>query len=100
MDYSDYIPESGPSPAAVMKGLVEQALWKYTSVFLAQPFDVSKTILQVQLGKAGQKPISRLVDEDDRRRRPGKYRRDSYDVRKSATRVSGPALTFQTERFR
>lgn len=78
MDYSEYISESSPSPTAMMKGLVEQAIWKYTSVFLAQPFEVSKTILQVQVARQGQKQAARV--EDDMRRRPGNYRRDSYEV--------------------
>ena len=81
MDYSDYISDSGPSGTEVMKGLVEQALWKYTSVFLAQPFDVAKTVLQVQFAGQGQKPASRLVAENDMQRRPGNYRRGSYEVR-------------------
>ena len=80
IDYSDYISDSGTSPSEALKGLIEKALWKYTSVFLAQPFEVSKTILQVQLARAGQRPVSRLGDEDEMRRRPGNYRRESYHV--------------------
>ncbi|KAK4690934.1 hypothetical protein P7C71_g5962, partial [Lecanoromycetidae sp. Uapishka_2] len=34
MDYSEYISDSSPSPMAMMKGLVEQAIWKYTRVKL------------------------------------------------------------------
>ncbi len=80
MDYTDYISDSGSSPTEAIKGLVEKALWKYTSVFLAQPFDVSKTILQVQLARAGQRPVSSLGEEDEMRRRPGNYRPESYHV--------------------
>ena len=80
MDYSDYISDSGTSPTDALKGLVEKALWRYTSVFLAQPFEVSKILLQVQLARAGQRSVSRLGDEDEMRRRPGNYRRESYDV--------------------
>ena len=80
MDYSDYISDSGTSPTDALKGLVEKALWRYTSVFLAQPFEVSKIILQVQLARAGQRPVTRLGDEDEMRRRPGNYRRESYHV--------------------
>ena len=32
-----------------MKTLVDELLWKYTSVLMAQPFEVAKTILQVRL---------------------------------------------------
>jgi len=78
MDYSEFNSDSSPSPTAVLKGLMEQAIWKYTSVFLAQPFEVSKTILQVQDPRQGQKQAARV--EEDMRRRPGSYRRDSYEV--------------------
>lgn len=78
MDYTDYIPESSPSSTAVIKGLVEQAIWKYTSVFLAQPFEVAKTVLQVQAGSEAQKSLAKA---DDSRRRLGSHRRDSYGVR-------------------
>ena len=94
MDYSDYISDSGPSGTEVMKGLVEQALWKYTSVFLAQPFDVAKTVLQVQLAGQGQKPASRLVAEDDMRRRPGNYRRGSYEVRTRANHAKTVLIVY------
>ena len=49
MDYSDYLSDPSPSSTATVKALAEQALWKYTSVFLAQPFDVAKTLLQVRM---------------------------------------------------
>ena len=49
MDYSEYISDVSPSSSDIGKQLVEQALWKYTSVFLAQPFEVAKTVLQVQV---------------------------------------------------
>ncbi|KAF6233939.1 hypothetical protein HO173_007769 [Letharia columbiana] len=80
MDYTDYIPESSPSSTAVMKGLVEQAIWKYTSVFLAQPFEVAKTVLQVQAGSQVQKSIAKEAFVDDLHRRSGSYRRDSYEM--------------------
>lgn len=80
MDYTDYIPESSPSSTAVMKGLVEQAIWKYTSVFLAQPFEVAKTVLQVQAGSQVQKSLAKEAFVDDLHRRSGSYRRDSYEV--------------------
>jgi len=41
-----------PSVAEMGKKILDQALWKYTSVLLAQPFDVAKTILQVRLAAA------------------------------------------------
>ncbi|KAL8847127.1 MAG: hypothetical protein Q9221_007833 [Calogaya cf. arnoldii] len=58
MDYSDYLSDSSPSSTATIKALAEQALWKYTSVFLAQPFDLAKTLLQVRA--PGTAPPARL----------------------------------------
>lgn len=80
MDYTDYIPESSPSSSAIVKGLVEQAIWKYTSIFLAQPFEIAKTVLQVQAGSQPQKSLAKEAFADDIRRRPGSYRRDSSEM--------------------
>lgn len=80
MDYSEYLSESSPSPKDVAKQLVEQALWRYSSVFLAQPFEVAKTVLQVHAAPSGQMSISKAAFNEDMRRRPASYRRDSYDV--------------------
>ncbi|KAL8998907.1 MAG: hypothetical protein Q9169_002126 [Polycauliona sp. 2 TL-2023] len=59
MDYSDYLSEASPSSTATFKSLAEQAAWKYTSVFLAQPFDVAKTLLQVRAPGTGPPPKKR-----------------------------------------
>ena len=80
MDYSEYLSDSSPSPKDVVKQLVEQALWRYTSVFLAQPFEVAKTVLQVHAAQSGQRSISKSSFNEDMRRRPASYRGDSYDV--------------------
>lgn len=87
MDYTDYIPESSPSSTVIVKGLVEQAIWKYTSIFLAQPFDVAKTVLQVQAGGHLQKSLANEAFADDMRRRPGNYRRASPEVGKMAMKA-------------
>ena len=47
LDYSDYLSgSSSPSVKEVSKKLLDQALWKYTSVLVAQPFEVARTVLQ------------------------------------------------------
>lgn len=96
MDYTDYIPESSPSSTVILKALVEQAIWKYTSVFLAQPFEVAKTVLQVQAGTQAQKSQERGLFVDDMSRKPSVYRRDSYEVGSKATKL----LSFANERFK
>lgn len=90
MDYTDYMPESSPSSTAIMKGLVEQAIWKYTSVFLAQPFEVAKTVLQVQAGSQAPKPLVKETFAEDTRSRPGSYRLDSFEVRRQSSKFSIP----------
>ena len=80
MDYTEYLSDSSPSPADVIKRLLEQAVWKYTSVFLAQPFEVAKTVLQVQLPSSAQKVVSQASFPDGSRRRMPSYRNDSYEV--------------------
>lgn len=49
IDYESYIPErrdGGGGAADMAKRLVDQAIWNYTSVLLAQPFEVAKIVLQ------------------------------------------------------
>lgn len=48
IDYKDYLSEPSPSAIQTVKELLDELLWKYTSVLLAQPFEVAKTILQVR----------------------------------------------------
>ena len=86
MDYSEYLSDSSPSPKDVVKQLAEQAIWRYTSVLLAQPFEVAKAVLQVHAAQSGQKSISKSSFNEEMRRRPASYRRDSYDVIRSSTR--------------
>jgi hypothetical protein len=50
LDYSSFLNDGDSASVADMgRKILDQALWKYTSVLLAQPFDVAKTILQVRL---------------------------------------------------
>jgi fusion and transport protein UGO1 len=49
IDYESYIPDrqgDGSGVADMAKRLVDQAIWNYTSVLLAQPFEVAKIVLQ------------------------------------------------------
>ncbi|EXJ93983.1 hypothetical protein A1O1_02376 [Capronia coronata CBS 617.96] len=51
IDYSDYISDASPSIPGSIKSLLDQALWKYTSVVIAQPFEVAKLILQARIAQ-------------------------------------------------
>lgn len=47
LDYN-YMGDSQPTMVQNLKDLVDELLWKYTSVLMAQPFEVAKTILQTR----------------------------------------------------
>ncbi len=89
MDYSDYLSSSSPSAKDVVRQLAEQAVWKYTSIFLAQPFEVAKTVLQVHVAGSDPRFSTQAQVAERTRRRPEAYRdrdRDGqYDVRRFAS---------------
>ena len=67
-DYGDYLPDASPPVAELLKSLLDQGLWKYTSVLLAQPFELAKTILQVQ--DAGTVTEARGMEDERVTRKP------------------------------
>lgn len=79
MDYSEYL-EPSSSPSAFIQNLFEQVLWKYTSIFLAQPFEVAKIVLQVQLANSKQKTLPAADFTGPSRRRALTHRNDPYEV--------------------
>ncbi|KAI3396974.1 hypothetical protein diail_11374 [Diaporthe ilicicola] len=48
LDYKDYISDPSPSVVRCVKDVVDELIWKYSSVFLAQPFEAAKLLLQVR----------------------------------------------------
>jgi fusion and transport protein UGO1 len=77
IDYSDYVPESSLSTVNMIKELLDQALYKYTSVLLAQPFEVAKTVLQVRSQARGDGSIP-IAGTDDMREGTSNYRESGY----------------------
>lgn len=67
LDYSDYLSDASPSVIEVLKKLVDQGLWKYSSTLLAQPFDVAKIVLQIQ--DAGSVTDKDIKPEEDHKHR-------------------------------
>lgn len=69
LDYKDYIAEPSPSVVRSAKALIDDLLWRYTSVLMAQPFEVAKTILQVRLqddpGALGPNRLSETGAEEE-----------------------------------
>jgi len=49
IDYKNYIADPSPSAVKTVKDFLDELLWKYTSVLLAQPFEVAKTLMQVRV---------------------------------------------------
>lgn len=83
MDYSDYLSSSSPSAKDIVRQFAEQAVWKYTSVFLAQPFEVAKTVLQVHVARSDPRSSAQVQVAERTRRRPEAHpeREGQYDVR-------------------
>lgn len=75
IDYSNYVSEGSQSTLDMVKELLDQAMYKYMSVLLAQPFEVAKTVLQVrsQIDGDGSMPLANTEDM-----RPGSYRDPMY----------------------
>jgi len=52
LNYNDILGESASTTSKSLRSLADQALWKYSSVFMAQPFEVAKMVLQVKMGSS------------------------------------------------
>ncbi|KAH7353121.1 mitochondrial carrier domain-containing protein [Pyrenochaeta sp. MPI-SDFR-AT-0127] len=79
LDYDSYFPNSSPTVAEHAKKLLDQALWNYTSVLLAQPFEVAKTLLQIQEAR-GQLPGLKISGDDwGKRSRPESFASGKFE---------------------
>jgi fusion and transport protein UGO1 len=78
IDYSGYVSDSSRSTLETIRELLDQALYKYVSVLMAQPFEVAKTVLQVRSQAVGDGSIP-LVDTEDVQEHPSRYRDSVYD---------------------
>lgn len=78
LDYDSYFPDSSPSVADHAKKLLDQALWNYTSVLLAQPFEVAKTLLQVHQAQ-GQAPPGLRINGDEIKSRPNSFASGKFE---------------------
>lgn len=80
IDYKDYIAEPSPSVVQTIKELLDELLWKYTSVLMAQPFEVAKTIMQVRAqDDLGGLEAAAAAAADEARHRQANQRIDMYD---------------------
>jgi fusion and transport protein UGO1 len=79
LDYDSYFQDASPTVAGHAKKLLDQALWNYTSVLLAQPFEVAKTILQVQEAKSQLPGLSSSGDDWGKRSRPESFASGKFE---------------------
>jgi hypothetical protein len=80
LDYDSYFPETSPTVAGHAKRLLDQALWNYTSVLLAQPFEVAKTILQIHEASGQLPSLGKLKTEDwGSKSRPDSFHSGKYE---------------------
>ncbi|KAL1991933.1 hypothetical protein VTN49DRAFT_5241 [Thermomyces lanuginosus] len=70
LDYSDYI-DASPSVSDWFRDLLDRAVWRYSKVLMAQPFDVAKTILQIYV-------VPDSEDETTQSRRGRRLSRDNF----------------------
>lgn len=75
IDYADYVSDGSQSTLATIKEVLDQAMYKYMSVILAQPFDVAKTVLQVRSQAGGDSNM--IWDIEGGTREQGSSYRDS-----------------------
>ena len=75
LDYSDYIPDGSPSITGSFRSYLDQAIWKYSSVLMGQPFEVAKLILQARVAQEQDSdlPTSQTGSVDSSRQADGVY---------------------------
>lgn len=84
IDYSEYLSETSPSSAQSVQRWVNEALHKYMSILLSQPFDVAKMVLQVRSLENGDSTAPSTPTNNVKR--SSSYRDNRYDdVRKFNT---------------
>jgi fusion and transport protein UGO1 len=89
LEYKDYLGDASPSVVQNVKDLVEELMWKYTSVLMAQPFEVAKTILQVR-DQDENAALATHSELEAVRKRTSTYGSTIYDVRYATQRFACP----------
>jgi mitochondrial fusion and transport protein UGO1 len=95
IDYSDYLSDDSPSVTELIRSFLDDIFQKYSTILLAQPFEVAKVILQCQITESGEAAGAR---ETERGRR--EYAEDYYEGVRTLSRnsdVEGKANEIQAE---
>lgn len=80
LDYKSYLGDETPGVVQNVKNLLDELLWKYTSVLMAQPFEVAKVILQVRDQDDAATAIA-AGEPEMLKKRTSSYGGSIYDVR-------------------
>jgi len=80
IDYGDYLPNNSPGIADMAKKLMDQAIWNYTSIFLAQPFEVAKIVLQCHAADSSTSSSQPSSSQVSRKRYQDGYVDARYEV--------------------
>lgn len=84
LDYKDYLGDETPGMVQNVRNLLDELLWKYTSVLMAQPFEVAKVILQVRDQDEAAMAVA-AGEPEMLKKRTSSYGGSIYDVRFSMT---------------
>ncbi|KAH6893288.1 mitochondrial carrier domain-containing protein [Thelonectria olida] len=95
LEYKDYLGDASPSVVQNVKDLIEELMWKYTSVLMAQPFEVAKTILQVR-DQDENAALSSPSELEAVRKRTSTYGSTIYDFQESDSEGEEPAYFTST----
>ena len=83
LDYNTYLGDDTPSVVQNIKELLDELVWKYTSVLMAQPFEVAKVILQVR-DQDESAALSSPVEPEMLKKKSSTYGGSIYDVGRGA----------------
>lgn len=79
IDFNNYLGDDSPSVVQNIKELLDELIWKYTSVLMAQPFEVAKVILQVR-DQDESAALTSPVEPEMLKKRTSSYGGSIYDV--------------------
>ncbi|KAF4983191.1 hypothetical protein FZEAL_1348 [Fusarium zealandicum] len=91
IEYQDYLGDTSPSMVQSVKDLVDELLWKYTSVLMAQPFEVAKTLLQVR-NQDENALLAPPTEPETLKKRTSTYGSSMYDFHESDSDGEEPAF--------
>lgn len=97
LDYN-YLNESQPSMVQNAKELVDELIWKYTSVLMAQPFEVAKMILQTR-DQDTTASLSTPQIPDSSTKRTSSYGSSAYDVREPGSLTACASTDLKNHSF-